>query len=100
MPREHRPPPPPAGNMYNPNANPPYPNPTAGPYGPRNTLSSSEPPPLTMAAGRQGGVSVVDLSITSEKQGTPKFGETSPLRSKIGIGGNSGSMGIHLSYTS
>jgi len=111
MPREHRPPPPPSGNgngnIYNANPQASNPNPTAGPYGPRNTLSSAESPAFPNLQDR---APIVDLSNILDKPhtATPKFGETSPLRnkvgetsplrSKVGLGGNLGSMGMY--YTS
>lgn len=91
MPREHRPPPPPSvnGNIYNANPLSSKPNPTAGPYDPRNTLSLTESP---VFPNLQDRVPTVDLSITPEKPptATPKFGETSPLSSKVRSLGSKG----------
>ena len=91
MPREHRPT---ANNL----AGLP-----AGPYGPRDTLFSSQKPSFPNTATPNA---VVDLTPSTPARdpvildlGTPKFGETTPMKSRIagggidgGVGGGGGSM--------
>lgn len=96
MPREHRPPP----NESSKNRNEAPTASIAGPYGPRNTLSSSQTPSFLPIDDHEDGVAVVDLSSTPPNKysaqsvielNTPKFGESSPLRSKVsGVGGAGG----------